>query len=1072
MAGEHSNFVDELREQARIANMWAHQYPKEAVQVAENLLQGGAYQTPMPSQVTENIEAQQRIVQANQALQQMAMQQAQNQAMQQQTLLGQQAMFQNQMQLQAFSQMIPGAQSPAFNLGISNAQALQQHATLMAAQQMNPYIAGALSSRELQRNLVDAQYMTSPRFGIFREAPRGFGPEPLGGRGIGWDIATVMGARSMALYEDPFMATMEARRRLFRRTEAIAGAGVSALGTTAGIVGGLMMGGIPGAIAGMALEPVIDLTAGQYFQRRAQAQRVQEITRPLVTGGETGPAGAGLPYRAAAELTREMRRFAAESPFFNIQDVEGILNASAQSGMLNFVSRKDDIMKAIKQQAEMLHVFMRITGDPDLQAAFERMARFQTLGVGAGQQAGLLNRVQAFSRMAGVGVQEMLQTGFALGAQQAANIGAAPVMGGQLGMMAQGMVRVAEQQGLFNPLEMAIRGGPTGMAQNVGGLTTSFIHRQLGLNLAAFLKPGEGGQFQVNQEALNRYLSGQTTSQQVLGQAMNNLQQWGPQGMGEFFLQRRDLLAQIEAGLSPAQQIQFIRRGVGGIREMAGGAISERQAYQVAFGDQWREMMTMTGPENTRAVARQMDQQIARMRFSEEERIRTQNRWYHRLATSIATGYNEAVEGVMGGYLLDRAEAQQEAEAKAVGGIYVKGLGSPMSKDLTNKALAMWNKDLESKLALTEEERYRANEKLVKYADKNNFASVKEAYDSINNAAESFRNVKTQDTDKALETIEAALPEKERGKFRARREAMVTSLSQWFGEFGTDLNSKLMEEHVAGEFRAHLDQFDIDKMGTEDRKRIINLMSTEALKKLRYQDYTRYEAATLGMSKQAEITSAQPTANLKALRDKAEGQIQALMQTMIFGDYREGRDFFTGKDIRKEMVRDKTRGLPEQIFELSNLMKGDLSALERFVKAPEDKAYEYVKDLTKEQLDTAKKVRERIRGFGLEKIEEAGGFQKFLSPFREYVAAQEHARQQAVQTFGRGEVFFEGGKAGELQQLIKDRDELIGKQGEKAIDTKEVTTIDKKVTYMAQLKFMDLADAVLTALNNSGGRFA
>jgi hypothetical protein len=711
-AGSHSNFVDGLLEQARIANMWAHRHPEQAIQVANNLLQGGAYQTQVPSDVAANIEASQRHAQANAEAQIRSLQHQQLMQQQQQQILGQQGVFNMQTNMQAFSNMLPGAVNPAFSLGMNNAQALNQQMLMMAQNNMNPYIAAAMSQSAMGQNLVDAQYMTSPRMGVFRQAPQGLGPEAIGGsRGLFWDLATTMGARSFAMYEDPFLAVQQARGRMFRRGESLVSTGVSA-----GSIGaGLMMGGPLGVVAGLGLEAVTSTITDQYFGRRAQAQRIHEMTRPLITTGDVGPAGAGLSYRASSELVSDMRRYAAESPFFNQRDMESMLRSSAEAGTMNFVGRREEIMRALKNQAEMLHVFMRITGDPDLQSAFQRMARFQTLGISTGNQVSFLNNVQAFARTAGIGVQQMMDTGVALGAQQAVQVGAAPQLGAELGAMSRAFTRVAQQRGVFNPLQMAIRGGQEGVAQNVTAMALGGINRQLGLGLAGLVTRDENGEFTIDEDAVQDYITGGTSTSALIRRSQSNLRRWGPGGTRAFMRERRDLSALLQSNLTPGDVIGLIRAQVRGAVDASGGRYTTDDAYRLIYGENWKEMREFAGAENARAQAQTMSHQYSRMRFAEMERIRSANAWYNRLGTAFASSVNNIYEGLFGDILRQQAEKQQLAEAAASGTTALPGLNSLLSKesrDFAKKAGRSLTTDLSA------EELARGNVALQEYMER------------------------------------------------------------------------------------------------------------------------------------------------------------------------------------------------------------------------------------------------------------------------------------------------------------------------------------------------------------------
>jgi len=687
----------------------------------------------------------------------MALRDVEAQNRQHQQLMSNMSVQQSVMQARAYNSMDPYAADPAFSQGtLSPRDVMRQQHYMMSVNQMNPYVAGGMSQGNMSQNLVDPQYMTTPRFGIFRDELAGQGPGIYGQQpGFLSDFALQQGWRGTAMHEDPYEARIMAARRQRHRRESLTG-GLLSAGT---MMAGMGLAAIPGvgwagALAGFAAEPAVSWAYDQYTGRRAQTQRVQDITKGIVTGGEDlGPGGRGLSYRSSAEVMREMRKYAAQSATFNEEDMEDILRTSAEAGTMRFVGRKDEIIRAMKQQSEMLNTFMKITGDPDLRSAFDRMARFQTMGVSIGNQSTLLNNIQAYARMAGVGVQGMMETGVQMGAQQATNIGAAPVMGMELGAMTQGITGIMAQRGMLNPLQFAIRGGTQGVAQNLSGMMISNVHQSLARVMPALLD--ERGQ--IDPARMEQFVSGELDLPDLIAKSTSRLRD--PGFRREYMLNQKDLVATAESKMSEVQRLKLIRRNVQDVVNLSSGRLNTDQGFQALFGDQWREMKLATSKETLGALVGQQEEQMNRSQFAAEKKIEERNKWYNRWATGAATAFDDTMDKWTYERTMRAAEEQELEEAQAVGRAYVHGKGQRLATKKLREASREYFKRHRKRFGdVTADERLEANKALQDYADDvdsdlEGTRKLAEVMQSVEFQRDVFSDARTGDYSKRLRTV-------------------------------------------------------------------------------------------------------------------------------------------------------------------------------------------------------------------------------------------------------------------------------------------------------------------------------
>lgn len=720
MAGEHSNFVSMLEEQYEASQRWAHDHPREAVQSYQTMLAGGQYLSTRPSEVAKDILDQQQMVQAQAELNLYSLKQQQAIQAQNSLSMNNAAYYAQQRMMRDYADMNPFTTGPAYNQNLTQAEMLDQHVRIMNLNNMNPYIASSMSMQGMRENMADAQYMTSARYGVYRNPIVGGQPVPTagptGGTGFIQDLATMFNARSIPLYEDPFEARFRARRRMSNLYESHAAGGVDFAALAAGVTAGFAVGGIPGAALGTLVHPVTSYMTDRYLERRGHAQRVQDITKDFITTGpDVSALGVGLSNRSSAQAVSDLRKYAAESPFFNLQDIDAILQQSSEAGMMNFVGRKEDIVRAVKQQAEMLHVFMRITGDPDLKSAFEQMARYQTMGIAAGNQATMLNNINAFARLAGVGVNKMMETSAAAGAQQALQIGAAPVLGMEVGAMSAGAAKVIQQRNLLNPLQLAMRGGESGMAQNMAANLISEIHGGLGRFGSAFVTR-KNGVMSVDTDMLNRYISGEVSAKEMFDLSISNFREGGKDYATQYVREREDLVAEMESKMTPAQQIMFARRQIDDIVERGGGLISRQEALQSKYGSNWKNMQLLMGRENIEAQRQQQRVQYNKYIMAEELQAKTANSWYMRLLTGTASAYNSTMEWFLQPIEEWSAERDQMKEMKATGQEYVESDSYRLSQEAEQTARNLYSAERTKRGATTALEKRSMNEDFEDYA--------------------------------------------------------------------------------------------------------------------------------------------------------------------------------------------------------------------------------------------------------------------------------------------------------------------------------------------------------------------
>lgn len=620
----------------------------------------------------------------------------------------------NMQTLQATQVTRPGAMGGA---GMGSplgafAQQYQMNQSMMSSQQFNPYYAQAMMGiggygRGGGFNpgmMPSPTHMTDPSMGIFRPFPQGPSPmvPPVP------QLPLVRHPMTPALPSPTFQTPMDYQYNIGRQrgdqftaaalatpptiarfgTDIAGGMAGSAVGAALGARFGGPMGARLGAglggVAGIALTEMSGLanTAGRMIDNinpvRAMSMRgaqMQSMSQEFVVGGSGLAAnGRGLGTRSAMSLGRMIEDVAYDGSFrketgFSVQDMTRITRMAGEQGVLDMAQSPQQIKGQVTTLAKALKNFMQLVGEPDIGEAIKQVGQMRSMGLGTAEALRSAQNSRMYARMAGTSVGALTETAGLQGAMIFQQSGLSAGLGLQMGQGAMGMARQSVAAGTYNPQQLAMLGGTSGIAQREMQANAAFL--KMPMVTAAMASPLSGGGFGLNAKNVEGLVNGKFNINQMASMGADNLMaavsQHGVGALAMFQMQQNELQDSLGRALGPGQLKQARYHQILNTQKMLGiegpGGLAMAAKGLGMSDDETRQFMQeASSPEFFSNMRRQADVQIQDVRMQDEELAeRTApgawTRWgasgsasgfvrgANRFGRDAASGFRNAIEG-------------------------------------------------------------------------------------------------------------------------------------------------------------------------------------------------------------------------------------------------------------------------------------------------------------------------------------------------------------------------------------------------------------------------------------------
>jgi hypothetical protein len=538
----------------------------------------------------------------------------------------------------------------------------------------------------------------------------------------------------------------------------------------------------------------VEAASDAYFGRRAQTGRIQAVMNDLVSGSSaTGVMGTGVSGREASNMMQQMRMSAAVDPTKSMDDYMNILETGAATGLYNFSDNTTDVMANVKQASKMVNMMMMLAEDPDIQSSIKRMADFQAMGIAPGQMERMATDLRGFASLANASFEEVMNRGGSIGAQQMQMMGGSAAFGMRAGGMAMGAANRMMQSGFFSPEEAAMRGGRSGITQQLSGMLTNNIHSYLSTRAAAFMNP-DGS---LNQEAFRNVVEGR-------GDAINSaIGNFSNMSSADYIMNYQDAVASGQASLSSMDTINMMRQMV---RERQDLGLSRNEALVSIGGEQGaRVLERFISDDNVRDV------NMAELRTLEETSSKRRaelsqaSKFYNRIGTGIASDMERFTQLAFGGAFDSIAEYQEQSAAEAAGAFYRPGIAD--TSGLSESARRRFS--LSSKLDGADsgltfrsiEGRDGIDAFLPNFFDRTSNRDMAELFDEASGGVEAFKASMTTLDRSVRKFSKMTAKEKAQLRVTAQEEERIANVMSASEDFGGDidvtkLTAQLEEEGI------------------------------------------------------------------------------------------------------------------------------------------------------------------------------------------------------------------------------------------------------------------------------------
>lgn len=419
-------------------------------------------------------------------------------------------------------------------------------------------------------------------------------------------------------------------------------AGSGAVGSTFGGAVGYGIGGVRGAALGADIGGVATsaLAAADPFgitsyiaedtalafrpdiERRASAIQTQFASRRFMSGGrDLDISGAGLSTDASMRYMDELDKIAkASGGRFNRSDLVDFTQMAGEQDLMEFSSDTRAMTKTIKDVMGVLGTVAEITGDPDFKTNLKKIAQLKRFGFSVGEVGTAMRNADSYARMAGMDVDQLMQTGGLQGAAMFSRQGLDAATGFRTGMFTQGAAKLAVQGGAFDAQTLAMYGGKSGVAQLMTEASANFAGGTLRESLLPYLmRKGKDGALTIDNAALGKLMSGEVDFEEAIRRGSGKFA-GDTKALDDLMSRRDELTAQVSRRMGA--------EGTQNLLLLQGKQMSDRLGVSLTSGlttmgltqEQARVMArTAESPEYWANLKRQQEAERQRLVFDAEK---------------------------------------------------------------------------------------------------------------------------------------------------------------------------------------------------------------------------------------------------------------------------------------------------------------------------------------------------------------------------------------------------------------------------------------------------------------------
>ncbi len=371
--------------------------------------------------------------------------------------------------------------------------------------------------------------------------------------------------------------------------------GVVGGATTLNPEGVLTGADIGSTVGSVALAPLIkdnkalQSITGQIFdpalRRNLEISQVLSRTQGVMQGQGLDISGKGLDIFSAGYVSDELTGLAdsrnVEQGDFTKKDLMDIMQVSGEQGLMELAQNKEQIVSVVKKVSGMLGAVAQITGDPDFKNNIRMIGELRNQGATIDTMTDTLASMQGDATVAGMSLNEAVQTQGRAGAAQYNAMGLSRIQGTRMGIFGAGVARQSIAGGSFTESEIDRFGGKDAMSRRITQMSGAFIQNSDAL-IPGLTKVVDG-KVSIDQEKLASFKSGDLSLNAVLSDSAKASS--NPKVLEQLILAMSDLKEEMAKGLGPEGSFSAMVRQIDRVQKSMGGNVSWEGAANIVLGD-------------------------------------------------------------------------------------------------------------------------------------------------------------------------------------------------------------------------------------------------------------------------------------------------------------------------------------------------------------------------------------------------------------------------------------------------------------------------------------------------------
>lgn len=529
-----------------------------------------------------------------------------------------------------------------------------------------------------------AQYLTPSEYGAFRTLPAPQGHNYLyqdpgflqslmiRSRGsLGFLPTYTFNTYNPAVNQQQYMYRM--RTRSDDSLMAMGGVGAD-IAASLGV--GMMLGGVPGLVAGMLMPDI----SKPMMDRIRDMRGIQNITMSKIVAGNdvNQVTGAGFNAASARTLDSFLRTQSAGDVLMKQGDWRKLLQMGIEHGQFDYAGNVEQYKDALKKLRKSITTVMEVAGSTDFKDVMKEYKRMRTMGADLSEYTNIIRKEDMYSRVTGMSHADMVNTYGQQGALIYQQAGLTGYQGSLQAMHNAASITLMQRTGLLGPGALSRYGGISGMAQAMTQQDATAQNRIADFMLPYFMKEDGSG---LDDSASLRDILNSNDPLGMLGRAAGRKTRTLEQRM-RFDHNRGDLMQKLQERYGQENITAVLALQTGHQVRLKGIEALEYGYRQLGYDPNIAHLKAKNFASSDFREQEERELQLARRKLREERDLAENP--FRKFARTLDKTFTRWGENIFGGMTSAYAGWSERNAANAEGNYRVGG-GMPNSSDWQNQ---------------------------------------------------------------------------------------------------------------------------------------------------------------------------------------------------------------------------------------------------------------------------------------------------------------------------------------------------------------------------------------------------